>query len=227
MFMCYIIDCGQLERGVPCKSHPVLTLMPWDSDSYATVRYLALKLSPGPSISESQICHFVSPQRTKLKELSNHAPKPLHHSRRRPNRLSHHRTPDQHDLLRETEIHHRPHPEPLLPKIRRLQKLGAKIVEHKPERVREMAQTLKQTGADAICIIPPANHSKMDITKELVEASKQANILNVCLISSAGCDLADEKRQPKLREFIEIEQMVMSTKGDPETETGHSPVVIR
>ena len=118
MFMCYITDCGQLERGVPCKSHPVLTLMPWDSDSYAMVRYLALKLSPGLSISESQICHSVSPQRTKLKELSNHAPKPLHHSRGRPNRLSHHRTPpDQHDLLRETEIHHRPHPEPLLPKM--------------------------------------------------------------------------------------------------------------
>jgi hypothetical protein len=116
---------------------------------------------------------------------------------------------------------------PSSPKCKELQKLGAKIVEHKPGRVREMAQTLKQTGADAICIIPPANQSKMDITKELVEASKQASILNVCLISSAGCDLADEKRQSRLREFIEIEQMVMSTKGDSETETGHSPVVIR
>lgn len=90
-----------------------------------------------------------------------------------------------------------------------------------------MGQTLKQTGADAICIIPPAHVSKLDITKELVEASKLANVPNVCLISAAGCDLADEKRQPRLREFVGIEQMVMSAKGDAETETGHSPVVIR
>ena len=67
----------------------------------------------------------------------------------------------------------------------------------------------------------------MDTTKELAEASKQANVFNVCLIISAGCDLADETRQPRLREFIDIEQMVMSSKGDAETETGHSPVVIR
>jgi hypothetical protein len=116
---------------------------------------------------------------------------------------------------------------PSSPKCADLKAAGAKIVEHKPGRVKEMANTLKQTGADAICIIPPAHESKMDITRELVEASKQANVSNVCLISSAGSDLADEKRQPRLREFVEIEQMVMAAKGDPETETGHSPVVIR
>jgi hypothetical protein len=67
----------------------------------------------------------------------------------------------------------------------------------------------------------------MNIMKELVEASKQANVPNMCLISSAEHDLADEKRQPRLREFIDIEQMVMSMKGDAETETGYSPVDIR
>ncbi len=62
---------------------------------------------------------------------------------------------------------------------------------------------------------------------ELVEASKRANVPNVCLIGSAGCDLADEKKQPRLREFVTIEQMVLASKGESDTETGHSPVVIR
>jgi hypothetical protein len=96
--------------------------------------------------------------------------------------------------------------DPSSPKRKELENYGAKIVEHKPSRAREMANTFKQTGADTICIIPPAHTSKMDITKELIEASKQANIPNVCLISSAGCALADEKKQPRLREFIDIEQ---------------------
>jgi len=39
--------------------------------------------------------------------------------------------------------------------------------------------------------------------------------------------LADAKRQPRLRGFIDIENLVLSTKGDPRTTTGHSPVVIR
>jgi hypothetical protein len=113
------------------------------------------------------------------------------------------------------------------PRCGELKDQGANIIQHKPGRVKEMVNTLQQTGADTICIIPPAHRQKIDITKELIEASKQANVPNVCLISSAGCDLADAERQPRLREFINIEQMVMEAKGDPETKTGHSPVVIR
>lgn len=113
------------------------------------------------------------------------------------------------------------------PKCKELKEAGVNIVEHKPGRVREMVQLLKSTGADTIMLIPPAHKNKVDITTELVEAAKQANIPNLCLLSSAGADLADEKRQPRLREFISIEHMVMEAKGDPKTETGHSPVVIR
>ena len=101
-----------------------------------------------------------------------------------------------------------------------LQEQGAKIVGHKPGKVREMVQTLKSIGADTTCLILPTSASKLDITAELIEATKQANIPNVCLTSSGGADLADEKKQPRLREFIKFERMVMETKGDEKTKTG-------
>ncbi|EXJ62074.1 hypothetical protein A1O7_02507 [Cladophialophora yegresii CBS 114405] len=113
------------------------------------------------------------------------------------------------------------------PLAKEVQKLGVKIVQHKPGRVKQMVEQLKSTGADTICLIPPASEKKMDITRELVDATKKAGIPNVCFISSAGCDLADPQKQPRLREFIELETMVLAAKGDPDTQTGHSPVVIR
>jgi len=108
-----------------------------------------------------------------------------------------------------------------------LSKLGLKVTPHKPGRMKEMVNTMQSTGADTICLIPPAHQDKYEITQELIEATKRAKIPNVCFISSAGCDLADPEKQPHLREFIELETLVMSAKGDPSTETGHSPVVIR
>ena len=90
-----------------------------------------------------------------------------------------------------------------------------------------MVATLKQTGADTLCLIPPTHKDKYEITLELVSAAKKAGVQNVCLISSAGADLADAEKQPRLREFIGIEKMVLETKGDASTELGHSPVVIR
>jgi nucleoside-diphosphate-sugar epimerase len=42
-----------------------------------------------------------------------------------------------------------------------------------------------------ICLISPAHKDKFDITLELIEAAKKANVPNVCFLSSAGCDLAD------------------------------------
>lgn len=108
-----------------------------------------------------------------------------------------------------------------------LSKLGVKIVPHKPGRMKEMVNTMQSTGADTICLIPPAHQDKVEITQELIEATKRAGIPNVCFISSAGCDLADPQKQPRLREFIELETLVMAAKGDTSTETGHSPVIIR
>lgn len=108
-----------------------------------------------------------------------------------------------------------------------LTKLGAKIVSHKPGRLRDTVSTLKSIGADTMCLIPPAHQDKFNITVELIEAAKKANIPNVCFLSSAGCDLAERDRQPRLREFIDLEAMFMSSKGDPSTSTGHSPVIVR
>jgi hypothetical protein len=73
----------------------------------------------------------------------------------------------------------------------------------------------------------PGHQEKFDITVELIEATKKANIPNVCFLSSVGTDFADEKSQPRLREFIDLETMVLSAKGDSSTSTGISPVIIR
>lgn len=116
---------------------------------------------------------------------------------------------------------------PNSPHAKELSKLGVKIVPHKPGKMKEMVKIMQETGADVACLIPPAHQEKYDITVELIEATKKANIPNVCFISSAGCDLADPQKQPHLRQFIELEAMFMSAKGDASTETGHSPVVIR
>lgn len=116
---------------------------------------------------------------------------------------------------------------PHSPKCKELEKLGATIIPHKPGKEREMVKTLKESGADTVCLIPPTHKDKYDITVELVNATKKAGVPNVCLLSSAGADMASAEKQPRLREFIDIEQLVMSAKGDPNTETGHSPVVIR
>lgn len=112
-------------------------------------------------------------------------------------------------------------------RAKELEKLGAKIVPHKPGKVDEMANTLKQTGADAICLIPPAHKDKYEITLELIQATSKASVPNVCFISSAGADLAERDKQPKLRQFVDLESVFLSTKGDAATAAGHSPVVIR
>jgi uncharacterized protein YbjT (DUF2867 family) len=108
-----------------------------------------------------------------------------------------------------------------------LAKLGAKVVTHEPGRLSKMVDSLKAVGADTLCLIPPAREDKLDLTLELIDAAKKANVPNVCFISSAGCDLAERDKQPRLREFIDLETRVLASKGDPSTATGHSPVVIR
>ncbi|KAG6010492.1 hypothetical protein E4U21_006494 [Claviceps maximensis] len=62
---------------------------------------------------------------------------------------------------------------------------------------------------------------------DLVGAASKAGLANVCLISSAGCDYADPKKQPRLREFVDLEALVLQAKGDADTATGGSPCVIR
>lgn len=108
-----------------------------------------------------------------------------------------------------------------------LQDLGATIVEHKPGKLKEIVKTLQDTKADTLCLVPSAHKEKIQTTTELINAAKQAGIPNVLFISSAGCDLAEREKQPRLREFIDLETLFMASKGDPGTATGHSPVIIR
>lgn len=104
---------------------------------------------------------------------------------------------------------------------------GAKIIPHKPGRVREMVKMLSESGCDTVCVIPPAHKDKYDITVELITATKKANVPNVLFISSAGADVAEREKQPHLRQFIDLECLVMAAKGDGSTSTGQSPAIIR
>ncbi|RYP51414.1 hypothetical protein DL769_010817 [Monosporascus sp. CRB-8-3] len=112
-------------------------------------------------------------------------------------------------------------------KTKEAQALGAKIVPHTPGRLRTTVQTLEQTGCNTLCLIPPAHPEKKDIAAELIAAAAKAGVPNVLMISSAGCDYADPQKQPRLREFIELEAVMLASKGDSSTSTGHSPCVIR
>ena len=112
-------------------------------------------------------------------------------------------------------------------RCRDLTQLGATIVPHQPGRVKNVAASLKNTNADTVCLVPPASQHKIDVTAELIEAAKMADIPNIVFLSAAGCDLAERNKQPRLREFIDLEALFLGTKGDPVTRTGHSPVVIR
>jgi nucleoside-diphosphate-sugar epimerase len=112
-------------------------------------------------------------------------------------------------------------------KAKELTKLGAKVVPHHPGREREMVKVLKDSGCDTICLIPPTHKDKVDITMELIAAARKANVKNGLLISSVGCDLAERDKQPRLREFIDIEAKFLESKGVDGTMLGQSPCVIR
>ncbi|TDZ14127.1 Prestalk A differentiation protein A [Colletotrichum orbiculare MAFF 240422] len=116
---------------------------------------------------------------------------------------------------------------PQSPRAQELRDMGVSIFHHAPGKERAMVTSLKETGCDTICLIPPAHEEKFDITVELINAAKKADIPNVLFISSAGCDYADPLKQPRLREFIDLESLVLEAKGDPKVSTGHSPCVIR
>ncbi|EIN05646.1 NAD(P)-binding protein [Punctularia strigosozonata HHB-11173 SS5] len=82
---------------------------------------------------------------------------------------------------------------------------------------------------DTCLLIPPARKDKAKITRTLLEAAKKAkSVTNLVFLSSAGCDYAEKDKQPRLREFIELETLAMAAKSDSSSEdTGHSPCIIR
>ena len=90
-----------------------------------------------------------------------------------------------------------------------------------------LVKILQDASVDTIMLIPPAHKDKLDLTTAMIEATKEAGVKNVVLLSSAGADLAEREKQPRLREFIDIEQMVLETKGLTSTDAAHSPCIIR
>ncbi|ENH68225.1 hypothetical protein FOC1_g10000538 [Fusarium oxysporum f. sp. cubense race 1] len=107
--------------------------------------------------------------------------------------------------------------DPSSPEAKELQSMGANVVQHVLGCQREVIKVIKDTGCDTICLIPPAHPNKFDISAELVNAAAMSNVANVCLIN----------RQPQLQEFIDLESLTLSAKGNSATQLGHSPVVIR
>ncbi|POY75876.1 hypothetical protein BMF94_0959 [Rhodotorula taiwanensis] len=88
---------------------------------------------------------------------------------------------------------------------------------------------LKELGVDTLCLIPPASKEKMELVKHVLELGKKAkSVQNMVLVSSAGADYAERDKQPRLREFIDLEVLAMQPKSDPSTgDTGHSPCIVR
>lgn len=101
------------------------------------------------------------------------------------------------------------------------------IVHLEPGHKTKLVHALEKAKPDVIFLIPPSKKDKLKLTHEMVEATKKVGVKCVILLSSAGADLAERDKQPHLREFIDIEQMVLETKGMTDTEAGHSPCVIR
>lgn len=101
------------------------------------------------------------------------------------------------------------------------------ILVYDPSDEPALVSAMEQT--DTCMLIPPARKDKAKITRTLLEAAKKAkSVTNMVFLSSAGCDYAERDKQPRLREFIDLEALAMQPKSDPSTgDTGHSPCVIR
>ncbi|KAI5800477.1 hypothetical protein FPQ18DRAFT_252693 [Pyronema domesticum] len=116
------------------------------------------------------------------------------------------------------------------PHVQELAKMGdhVNVVECTPGDPKKLEQQFKDSGADGIVLIPPSVDNKLECVEEMAMATKGAGIQSVVLISAAGCDVAEKDKQPRVREFIEIEHMMMKMKGEPETgDAGHSQAIIR
>ncbi len=93
----------------------------------------------------------------------------------------------------------------------------------------KLLNSMKAENCDTIFLIPPADENKFAILNRIIECAKKLKtIQNVVLLSSAGCDVAEREKQPSIRQFVDMEALVMNAKSEPEFgSTGHSPCIIR
>jgi len=105
--------------------------------------------------------------------------------------------------------------------------IGLEVVAFDPEDEQGLVQAMEMV--DMCLLIPPARNDKAKIAKTLLEAAGKARcVTHLVFLSSAGADYAERDKQPRLREFIDLEALAMRAKQDPSTaDTGHSPCVVR
>lgn len=101
------------------------------------------------------------------------------------------------------------------------------VVVYDPKDKKTLLEAMK--SIDTCMLIPPARKDKAAITRKLLQTAQQAKtVTNLIFLSSVGCDFAEHSKQPRLREFIELEALALQPKSEPESgDTGHSPCVIR
>ncbi|KIP03863.1 hypothetical protein PHLGIDRAFT_76910 [Phlebiopsis gigantea 11061_1 CR5-6] len=102
-----------------------------------------------------------------------------------------------------------------------------KILVFDPDDQQMLVKAMEQV--DTCMLIPPARKDKAQITRTLLDAARQAKtVTNMVFLSSAGCEYAERDKQPRLREFVDLETLAMQPKSDTASgDTGHSPCVIR
>jgi len=102
------------------------------------------------------------------------------------------------------------------------------VIPYVPDR-HKLMEALKAANCDTMFLIPPGHKDKFAVLKSVIEcAGKLKSLQNVILLSSAGCDVAERDKQPSIRQFIDMETLLMRQKSEPATgSTGHSPCIIR
>ncbi|GAA5879428.1 hypothetical protein JCM1840_007034, partial [Sporobolomyces johnsonii] len=110
-----------------------------------------------------------------------------------------------------------------------LNELGVETVDVLDADEAALEETLKDLEIDTLLLVPPARKDKTKLVKKVLNAGKATkSVQNVVFLSSASADYAERDKQPRLREFIDLEVLAMQPKSDPSTgDTGHSPCVVR
>jgi len=77
-----------------------------------------------------------------------------------------------------------------------------------------------------VFLIPPACNEKKKMTSNMIEPTKLAHVKNVVFLSTAGIDMADPQKHPRLREFVELESHLLACACEPK-QCPHRYVIIR
>lgn len=111
-------------------------------------------------------------------------------------------------------------------RVKDVESKGANLIVTSPGDKEEIVKAFRDANIDTLCLVPPASADRRELTLEMLAAAKEAGVRNVLFVSAAGCDMADEQTQPRLREFTHLESSVLECKGDPEVNNGHYSLAV-